>query len=168
MPFRFYRVFCSAPDSMQEECGTFLDCVAQVNEEIIGTGNLLVPVLLPANLTNKPLLQNVVDQNVEDCTFFVQLLQDTWGSPERHTEHEYQLACRCRDDASRPMRALAVFFKAPADAGLRAAVDGSPSHDYTTPEEFRSQLTGQLQEWAGAITAPLTSPAPPAPSESPR
>jgi len=160
MAFRFHRVFCSTPGSLDAECRAFLDVVAQVNEEIIGLGSLFVPVFLPVNLTNKPALQAVVDQNVEDCSFFVQVLEDTWGPPERNMEHEFQLACHCRDDAALPMKSVALFLKEPAKAEFRALAGGDSAHDFATLEEFRAGLLVQLREWSQAFAArPAAAPA---------
>ncbi|HUA58846.1 MAG TPA: hypothetical protein VML19_08840 [Verrucomicrobiae bacterium] len=164
MSFRFYRVFCSDPGLVDNECQTFLDAIAEVNEGIIGSGNLFVPAFLPVNLTNKPTLQKMVDQNVEDSTFFVQILRDTWGPPEHHMEHEFQLARRCRDDASRPMQSIAVFLQQPAAPELAAIAAPDASHNFATLDELRAALVEQLREWSqsmalttGADARPLSA-----------
>src|SRR5271170_7786072 len=95
MTYKLHRVFCASPGDLEPEREAFHDVIGQVNEaEGMAKSILLVPVSIVPNMVNKLAFQPLVDANVQECTFFVQVLQNTWGPPEKNFEVEYNLARR--------------------------------------------------------------------------
>ena len=76
-------------------------------------GLLLVSLALPGTTVDKRPYQAAVGENIRSCRYYVQILEDTWGPPERNFERDYTLALRCLDDPAMPMQDVAVFFKKP-------------------------------------------------------
>jgi hypothetical protein len=147
MSYQMHRVFCATPGDLEPERRIFYEVAGQVNEaEGMPHGVLLVPVAVEPRMVNKAMFQPVVDANVRACRFFVQVLADTWGPPQRNFRREFELA----RELGLPM---AVFFRrtAPAEpeiAALRAELGGG-AFEYDSPEDFGRQLRGVLSGWLG-------------------
>src|SRR3979490_1799549 len=108
MAYSMHRVFCATPGMLEDERQAFYETMADINrDEAMPRGILMVSVSLPANLAFKSAYQSVVDQNVRDCRFYVQILEDTWGPPERSFHREYKLAHKCLEDPQSPMEGVA-------------------------------------------------------------
>src|ERR1035438_2083660 len=113
MTYALHRVFCSTPGDLEPERQAFHDVIGEVNEaEGMPRNVLFVPVSIVPLMVNKLFFQPAVDANVRECKFFVQVLQHTWGPPERNFESDYNLACRLKADPGSSMDGVALFFKA--------------------------------------------------------
>jgi hypothetical protein len=162
MPYTMHRVFCGTPAELEDERQAFHDVLAEVNEaEGMALGILFVPVSILPNMANKVVYQPAVESNVRDCEFFVQVLLETWGPPNRNFETDYGLACRLKSDAACLMQGVAVFFKAAdgreVEAGivelktsLQSEHDGA-AHEFATLDEFKQQLRAQISKWLRTI-----------------
>jgi hypothetical protein len=168
MAYVMHRVFCSTPGNLEAERQAFEEVVGQVNAaEAMAKGILFVPVSIVANVVNKMPFQSAIEANVQACKFFVQVLQDTWGTPERNFESEYKLACRLKADSSSLMEEVSLFFKAadglPVEPGilqLKSSVESqqdSPAYGFASLEEYKQQLLGQFSEWLQGVTSSAAS-----------
>jgi hypothetical protein len=159
--YTMHRVFCATPGDLEPERRAFYDVIGEVNEvEGMPRNILFVPVSIVPHMLNKLMFQPMVESNVRDCKFFVQVLQDTWGPPARNFEPEYHLACRLRADPSFPMAGIAVFFKAedgpqvePKIVQLKSSAktrEDLVSYHFATVDEYKTLLRSQLLNWLKA------------------
>jgi hypothetical protein len=164
MAYTMHRIFCAAPAELEPERQAFLEAVSALNEAEAMPRNLqLVPVSIMPYVTNKLAFQSAMDANVRACRYFVQLLQDTWGPPERSFEAEYKMAAQLSEDPASLMKGMALFFKAAdgleVDPGIRELKEsaqsrnGSAAYEFASLEQYRQQLQSQLSAWLRAIDA---------------
>ena len=76
-------------------------------------GVLFVAESLPEQLPDKRGYQSAIHQNIGDCRYYNQLIEDTWGPPQKNYEKEYAKAKRCEADPDQLIREGVVFFKKP-------------------------------------------------------
>src|SRR4051812_48646246 len=114
MPYRMHRVFCATPGDLEEERRAFHDVLGDVNqEEGMAQGILLVPVSILPAVVDKRAFQSAITENIRSCRYYVQVIEDTWGAPEKNFERDYAVALRCAADPELPMQDVAVLFKQP-------------------------------------------------------
>ena len=115
MTYTMHRVFCAAAWDLESEREAFLGVIGDFNEtQAMQRGVLFVPVTLAWHTQDKLPIQPTIDQNIRDCRYYVQVIENTWGPPHRSFEREYALAVECLADATLPMRGVAVLFKTSA------------------------------------------------------
>jgi len=162
MTYVLHRVFCSTPGDLERERQFFHEVIGEVNEaEGISQGHLFVPVSIVPNMVNKLAFQPAVDANVEACEFFIQVLHNTWGPPERNFEGEYNLACRLKTDPGSPMKGIAVLFKTadepqvePTILQLRSAARSQQeyaAYEFASLDDFKHSLRPQLSAWIRTV-----------------
>jgi hypothetical protein len=152
MSFQMVRVFCATPSDAQSdleaERHAFYDVVGEWNEaEGMPEGILFVPVSVLPSMASLIVYRQPVDENVRACTFYIQLLQHTWGPEPRNFEHHYKLATEC-------CTAVSILFKAPdpfeVEPGV-ASLKESTDTDFKTLDEFKTRLRTQLSTWFQSI-----------------
>ena len=162
MNFKMHRIFCGAPDDVEQERHAFHEVIGEVNEcGMVSNGVLFVPVSLLPNMVNTNFFRSSVESNIEACTFFVQILDKTWGPPTRNFQWKYEMAYRLKNDADSSIQEVAVFFKGQAgkesgsfeELKLSVRENGSPCYCFENIAEFREKLRSQLSAWYTAITA---------------
>jgi hypothetical protein len=168
MPHGFdaYRVFISTPGDLGPDRQACHDAIAQVNETTAMPAKvLLVPVGLRDNdqITGS---RSAVSDNVRWSSYFIQIFQDDWG-PRDLFRKVFLLAIECRDDASMPMRDVAVWIKnAPHETNaeilafrreLEERQDLGVFH-YGGVDELRAQLADVCNGWARTLVSPEISP----------
>jgi hypothetical protein len=162
MAYAMYRVFCATPGDLEPERRAFHDVIGEINEaEAMPRNILLVPVSLLPHVTNKLSFQRSIDDNVRACTFFVQVLHNTWGPPARNFESEFKLARQLKNDGASLMAGVALFLKAsdglklePAVLELKSAAQSQPdgpAHEFVTIDEYKALLRNQLSAWLSAL-----------------
>jgi hypothetical protein len=162
MPYQMHRIFCATPGDLEPERQVFYDAVGDFNGVCsMPRGLLLVSLSLPGTTFDKRPYQAAVGENVRSCRYYVQLLEDTWGPPERNFERDYMLALRCLDDPAMPMQDVAVFFKKPLvphqeDPRVREFREQRRSEgrllEFDSPEQFRHLLEGVLSGWLATLS----------------
>ena len=103
-----HRVFCSTPGDLESERLFFHNVVAEVTEtEGMPRQTLLVPVTC---LRNEHLLlfRKAVEENVRQCAYFVQVLNDSWGLGDAF-KGLYPFAAACRDKSVGEKNGLTIF-----------------------------------------------------------
>ncbi len=163
MSYTLHRVFCATPLDLEPERQAFHEVIGQVNEaEGMPRGFLFVPVSIVPLMANKLFFQALVEANIRECKFFVQVLQNTWGPPTRNFEPDYSLACRLKDDPASQMEGVAVLFKAadglqiePGIQQLKSSLQGRQdraSSQFASLDEYKQQLQTQLSTWLRSVT----------------
>lgn len=147
--FEIHDIFCSTPGDLGQELESFHIVVGQVNE---GAGMAHKTLLAPLCLRSNNLILVVGDpakENIRYCSFFVQVLKDSWG-PVGLFRELYDVAQACLKDERSPMRGIAIFVKQPASAEIPS---GAPVYSFDTVESFEAQLRAVLTEWLNAALA---------------
>ena len=158
MPHGFdaYRVFISAPGDLERDRQACHDAIAQANETTAMPAKVL---LVEVGLRENDQIsghRSIVSDNVRWSTYFVQLFEDDWG-PRDLFRKLYLLALECRDDASQPMRDVAVCLKdAPRETNedilaFRRELEESPGvrvFRYRSVDALREHLTEVSNGWA--------------------
>jgi len=161
--FLIHRVFCSTPGDL-EELRRIFDHEAGVVNEAVGMPRqvLLAPVSCrPA--TGTGFFNAEIRENIRQCSFFVQVLGDSWGPPAAELQRAYELAIACRDDPRLPMREVVVFLEdVPAERSAADAIEFWQSiqkhpecnvFPFRDSEDFRRLLDDQLRRWLDSITS---------------
>jgi hypothetical protein len=160
-PFRFHRVFCSTPGSLDEEQRIFLNALAEANErEGLAEKRLFVPVIC-LGAANTGAYNGAIRENVRDADFFVQILGHSWGVESAEFEDLFYYAIDCRDSAGLPMREVVVFLKDVAPGRMKPAVaqfreslagtQGIEKHEFSESEQLMSGLLSLLTGWLTAL-----------------
>lgn len=157
MTFSFYRIFCATPANLEDELSAFHDVVGQVNEQIgMPVGSLLLPLCVPPHVTDTALLRQVLDQNVSQCAFFVQVFSNGWGPPQRNLQRHLELAAKLLKNPAAPMQAMAAFIQQAPEtesdqeiAQLKTCLLElqQPTVVYHDLSEFKRSLRARVTEW---------------------
>jgi hypothetical protein len=158
-----HRIFCATPGDVEEERTAFYRVMGKFNEaEAMPRGILLVSLALPASTADKRPYQAALAENIRSCRYYIQLLEETWGPPERNFERDYALALRSMEDPEMPMQDVAVMFKKPLVPHqvdprieeLKRQLDSDgrrPVMAFDTIPEFERQLYGLLNQWLACL-----------------
>jgi hypothetical protein len=142
--YRFHRIFCATPWELEGERRRFYDLAGQFNETwAMPQGMLFTPVAL-VNIRDKRPLQCVLEENIQDSTGYIQLLQDGWGPVERNFENDYLLARQLLANPARPMRRVALIRKIPLSGKALEAGIPKPQSEFSTMEEFDKCILGEM------------------------
>ena len=145
--FEMHDIFCSAPGNLAEELASFHAIVGQVNEAVgMAHKMLLAPLCLKSN-NMIFLAADAAKDNIRHCSFFIQVLHDSWG-PAGLFRDLYDMALTCLKDEKVPMRTIAVFAKSPASIEIPS---GATVYHYDTIDAFESQLRTMLTEWLTGV-----------------
>src|SRR5438270_13160065 len=99
MSYRKINIFCAAAGGLEAEREAFYRAVARVNEtEAMRAAALFAQLSVLPTLADKRRFQVTVDHNIRLCTYFLLVLDDSWGPESKNFEAEYRLALACRAD----------------------------------------------------------------------
>ena len=122
-------------------------------------GHLLCPLFL--TMADKRPFQGAVNGNLRLCRYYFQVLEDSWGPPQRDLERDWVFAQRCLADPELPMRELVTFFKAPmlphkVDPAIvefrsQLMASGGPHREYGDLEQFREAVRPLLARWVQSV-----------------
>ena len=167
MPYQMYRVFCGAPGDLEQERQAFYQAVGDFNEARAMPQNiLLVAVSLPDTTLDKRPYQAVLGENIRACRYYIQLLEDTWGPPQRNFERDHALALACADDPEMPMKEVAVFFKKPllphqVEEGVRELKASKQAQgtyaEFATAAELARLLEPLFERWLSTLAPAAAS-----------
>jgi hypothetical protein len=108
--FDMHRVYLSAPGDLDAEKQYCREIISETNAALAMPEKiLLVSVGLPQEGVVEQ-YRAVVSDNIRQCTFYIQVFQDDWGSKSLGRKLFY-LAYDGRGDENLPMRDVAVFLK---------------------------------------------------------
>jgi hypothetical protein len=162
-----HRIFCATPGDLEPERQVFYDAVGDLNAaDGMPRGLLLVALSIPGTTIDKRPYQAAIGDNIRSCRYYVQILEDTWGPPERNFERDYMLALRCLDDPAMLMQDVAVFFKKPlvphqVDPRVIEFREQRRSEgrllEFDSPGQFRRLLDGVLSGWLATLAPAAAS-----------
>lgn len=163
MNYVMHRIFCAAPGDLAAEQQAFYDAVGEFNSALaMPQGILFVALAVPGTTVDKRPYQAVIGDNIRSCRYYVQLLEETWGPPERNFEREHALAEQCAADPALPMQEVVVFFKKPlvphhVEPSIAAfkrerQESGRSPADLESPAQLRQHLLDLLAGWLASVT----------------
>ena len=142
-----HDIFCSAPGNLSQELDSFHAVAGEVNETVGMSCKTLLACLCLKSDNLIFLAGDAAVENIRGCSFFVQVLQDSWG-PAGLFRGLYDAAAKCLKDEQAPMREIAIFVRSPSSMELPP---GAPVYRYETIEGFERQLRTVLTEWLNAV-----------------
>ena len=163
MSYTMHRIFCGAAGDLEEERQAFYKVMADFNtEQAMPRGILFVAVSLPDRTYDKRPFQAAVTENIRACRYYIQVLEDTWGPPEKNFERDHAIAVKCVTDPNLPMQEVAVLFKKPLLPGQvepgvielkrELATDNRQPHaSFDSLEEYERRLHGLLSGWLETV-----------------
>ena len=115
----------------------------------------------PVTLTG--LFNAEIRENIRQCSFFVQVLGDSWGPPAAKLQRAFELAVECRDDPQLPMRGVALFLEeVPLERCSADVIEFRQSLEkhsecavsrFQDVEGFQRLLNDQLTRWLATLTS---------------
>jgi Domain of unknown function (DUF4062) len=152
-----HRIFCATPGDLEEEREAFYSVVAEFNEKAaMPRGILFVSLSIVPNVGDKRAFQSAVSDNIRTCRYYIQVLEDTWGSPEKNFERDHALAVRCAADLDKPMQEVAVLFKKPllpqqVEPSVNELKSSMSAVEFETTEQYRRHLFDLLAKWLETV-----------------
>ena len=114
MSYTFVYIFCATPFGCADEFQAFQDTLGEFNSsEAMPRGFLFTSLVIVPALVDKRPYQDAINYNLRMCRYYVQVLEDSWGPPQRDYEGDWAFVQRCIADPELPMREAAILFKAP-------------------------------------------------------
>jgi hypothetical protein len=164
MSYTFHYVFCATPFDGADELKAFQKVMAEFNAgQAMPKGFLFASLVIVPAMEDKRPYQGAVNHNIRMCRYYVQVIEDSWGPPQRDYERDWALAHRCIADPELPMREAVMLFKAPllphkvdpavVDLQQRLLAGGGSHAVFGNLEQFQSALRALLTRWLDSVLA---------------
>ena len=169
-----YRVFIASPGGLEDVRKAFRETINAYNSEIdqLDRDATFLPMGWEETLGGIGRPQSLINEDIKKCDYLVLILKDRWGSlPDTidktcfssACEEEYNVALKCLNDTSFPMRQIIIFFKAvppeqlqdPGDQlkkvlAFRRKIESDKKdffHTFDEISKFREILRLHLAKW---------------------
>src|SRR6266498_3230697 len=114
MAYDMHRIFCATSFDLEDERTAFHTVMSEFNEfKAMPRGILMVSVSLVPQLIDKRSYQSAINDNIKACRYYIQVLEDCWGPPQRNMERDYALASKFISDPESKMQEAVLLFKNP-------------------------------------------------------
>src|SRR5262245_25051776 len=154
MPYRILNVFCAVPGDLEPEQDALYRATAQVNEtHAMKAGTLFAPLSLMPASTDKAKFQHDVDRNIRLSSYFVLVIDATWGPPERNFERDLALARECESDPKLPMQGVVALVKSTSPEAVRTSLGDVQQIEFLDTSDAESKFRSLLVEWLDAPAA---------------
>jgi uncharacterized protein YjbI with pentapeptide repeats len=165
-------VFIATPSGLDAERKAFRETLEEHNElDPQGRSVIFTPIGWELTLGGHGRPQELINEDLMKCDYFILVLWDRWGSPTDNDgiftsgcHEEFELAIRCLQDPSKPMREVIIFFKdvdevRKQDPGpqlskvlaFQEELEKSKKHllmTFVDTSSFQSHLRRYLMRWA--------------------
>jgi hypothetical protein len=145
--FDVHDVFCSTPGNLEAELDAFHRVLGEINEKSGMPRKTLFAGLCLKSDNLIFVAGEAAKVNIRYCTYFVQVLDKSWG-PVGLFRELYDVAIACVLDDQSPMRGAAIFAKA---AALIEIPEGAPIYRYDDIASFEAQLRTLLKDWLDGL-----------------
>ena len=145
-PVTAYRVFIASPGGLENERKAFREVLGNYNDsDAIERGVIFLPIGWENTPGGVGRPQQLINEDVRSCDFFVMVLWDKWGSaPQRESdgpytsgsEEEFTVAQECHGQAS--MREIVILFKDVVPEKLN-----DPGPQLSSVLDFRKKLEAE-------------------------
>lgn len=151
MPYEMHRIFCATPGDLEPERQAFHHVMGEFNQsQAMSRGILFVTVSVLPNMVHLPTFEAVLDENVRACSYYIQVLGESWGPPTRNFERYFELAKECSLDPGLPMREAVALVKS---LPVTLHADGARNIEYADIGSYKQQLRALLSEWLETVKA---------------
>ncbi len=140
-----HRIFCAAPTALEEERLAFHDEIGAFNEQAMSHNILFVPASMVLNMANMTLFEKVLDDNIQACRYYVQVLAESWKEERGDHKRLLDVALQCVADPQMPMQEVVLMSK----AGLVA--DGARVVEFRDLDTFRLEVRTLFSEWIESL-----------------
>lgn len=115
-----YRIFIASPSGLDDIRKSFKERLQFYNEtDANARGVHFKPIGWEITLAGVGRPQELINNDIKKCDYFVLVLHDRWGSPPSNeteytsgTEEEFNIALECLHSNSHPMKDMVLFFRA--------------------------------------------------------
>ena len=122
MPYNLagYKVFIASPGGLEDERRAFAGEIEEYNRiEASQRGVIFQAVGWEETLPGIGRPQNIINEELRQCDYFILLLHDRWGSDpgvsetkaSSGTEEEFLIAMECVQKTDQPMKQIVCLFK---------------------------------------------------------
>lgn len=157
MPYDMHRIFCATPFELEDERNACHAAISEFNtEEAMPRGVLFVTVSLVPAMADKRPYQAAVNDNIKACRYYVQILEENWGPPQRDMERDYALAAQVAAAPDSKMREAVLLFKKPllphrVAADLVTLKGTAGAAEFADAAELKARLLGLLRKWLESV-----------------
>jgi hypothetical protein len=144
MPYSMHRIFCATPGDLEDERLAFYEVIGQFNHQAMTHNILFVSVSIVPNMASLAAFQKVLDENVEACRYYVQVLGDAWADSRGNFQRYFEVARKCAADPQLPMKEVVVLSKSMPG---KLTAEGVRNLEFSDLESYKEQLRGLLAEW---------------------
>ena len=145
--YQLHRIFCATPWELERERTRFYDLVGTFNETAAMPKGVLFAAVTLGNIRDKRPIQYAIDENIQDCRYYIQVLLNDWGPAERNFRNDYHLALQSINQPTLPMDGVALIAKRqPSGATLAEGVP-APQTFFANMEEFDASVNGLMAGW---------------------
>src|SRR5258708_4592148 len=114
MSYIFHRVFCAPPPAFEEKRPAFPHLLGEFNADAaMPRGVLMVGVSLVPQMTDKRPYQGVVNENIADARYYILVIEDSWGAPQRNFERDWAVARQYAADPAKATTEAVMLFRKP-------------------------------------------------------
>ncbi len=157
MPFDMHRIFCATPFELEDERNAFYQVMSEFNEAYaMPRGILLVSVSLVPQMADKRPYQAAVNDNIKASRYYIQLIEDSWGPPERNMERDYALAVKYCADPESNLKQSVLLCKKPllphrVEPEIVQLKSSGQHLEFDTIDEFKQLLRNLFEGWLESI-----------------
>jgi hypothetical protein len=156
-------VFFAVPSDGEEELRAFHQVLSSFNEEeAMPNGCLFASLEIAPALADKRPFQGSINENIRMSRYYLLVIEDSWGSPQRDFERDWAIAQRSLADPTLPMREAVLLFKAPllphkvdpAIVELKNSLLGDGPHAcFDQPQQLQNTLRALFSRWLASTLA---------------
>ena len=157
MPYDMHRIFCATPFELEDEREACLAAISGFNAtEAMPRGVLFVSVSLVPSIVDKRPYQAAVNDNIKTCRYYVQILEENWGPPQRNMERDYALAAQLAAKPDSKLREAVLLFKKPllphrVEADLAAIKSATSALEFDGMEALKARILELLPKWLESV-----------------
>ena len=164
MSYQFHYLYYATPFEAEAELTAFHQAIAAFNEcEAMPNGHLFAALVLVPALTDKRPFQGAISENIRMSRYYIQVIEDSWGPPQRDFERDWAFAKNCQADASMPMQETILLFKTPllphkVDAAIVELKQASlscegPHASFDNVDQLQTILRTLFSRWLRTLLA---------------
>jgi tetratricopeptide (TPR) repeat protein len=171
-----FKIFIASPRNLDKERMLFSEAIDEYNRnEAVDRGVLFKAVAWEETLGAQGRPQDIINEELRQCDFFILILHDWWGSNPKDkkskytsgSEEEFHVAYDCLKDTNYPMKQMILFFKDVEPSQLndpgpqlsqvlafkreRQELSDFMYRTYNTPESFKKNFLPYLGKWLRII-----------------
>lgn len=167
-----YKIFIASPRNLENERILFNEAIEEYNRnEAIDRGAVFKAVAWEETLGAQGRPQDIINDELRQCDFFILILHDWWGSSPKDSkqkyssgsEEEFHVALECLRNKKLPMKQMVLFFKDVDPSKLndpgpqlsqvlafkkeRQELNDFMFRRFASPDDFKKSFNSYLGKW---------------------